>query len=63
MQEIKKVPCEVYSRIVGYFRPTRNWNKGKLQEFQERRVYIFPEESLEEAPAHENQRARQNLSD
>jgi anaerobic ribonucleoside-triphosphate reductase len=37
--EIKKVPCEVYSRIVGYFRPIRNWNKGKRQEFAERKEY------------------------
>jgi anaerobic ribonucleoside-triphosphate reductase len=37
--EMKKVPCEVYSRIVGYFRPIRNWNKGKRQEFVERKEY------------------------
>ena len=33
----KKVPCEVYSRIVGYYRPVSNWNEGKKQEFKERR--------------------------
>lgn len=27
---------EVYSRVVGYLRPTRNWNKGKAEEFKER---------------------------
>jgi len=36
---IKKVPCEVYSRIVGYLRPVQNWNKGKKQEFEERETY------------------------
>ncbi len=35
----KKVACEVYSRIVGYLRPIQNWNKGKQQEFQERKTY------------------------
>ncbi len=30
------VPCEVYSRVVGYFRPVQNWNRGKQQEFKER---------------------------
>ena len=35
----KKVPCEVYSRIVGYLRPVQNWNKGKRQEFEDRRTY------------------------
>jgi anaerobic ribonucleoside-triphosphate reductase len=29
-------PTEVYSRVVGYFRPVRLWNKGKRQEFEDR---------------------------
>jgi hypothetical protein len=28
--------CEVYSRIVGYFRPVQNWNAGKQEEFRDR---------------------------
>lgn len=31
--------CEVYSRIVGYFRPVQNWNIGKKEEFQHRVEY------------------------
>ena len=38
-----KIPCEVYSRIVGYLRPVQAWNKGKQQEFQERRTFSVPE--------------------
>jgi len=34
-----KVPVEVYSRVVGYFRPVNQWNKGKQQEFRERKEY------------------------
>ncbi len=30
---------EVYSRITGYYRPVKNWNDGKAQEFKERKVY------------------------
>ena len=30
---------EVYSRITGYYRPVKNWNAGKTQEFKERRTY------------------------
>jgi ribonucleoside-triphosphate reductase (formate) len=30
---------EVYSRIVGYFRSVRLWNKGKKQEFAERKTF------------------------
>ncbi|MCD6463633.1 MAG: ribonucleoside triphosphate reductase [Thermotogae bacterium] len=29
---------EVYSRVVGYYRPIRNWNDGKRKEFEERKV-------------------------
>ena len=31
--------CEVYSRVVGYLRPVQQWNKGKKQEFNERKTY------------------------
>jgi len=30
---------EVYSRVVGYFRPVNNWNKGKKEEFKERKTF------------------------
>lgn len=30
---------EVYSRVVGYYRPVQNWNKGKKEEFKQRKVY------------------------
>ncbi len=30
---------EVYTRIVGYFRPTKNWNPGKKEEFKDRLEY------------------------
>lgn len=31
--------CEVYSRVTGCFRPVAAWNKGKKEEFAERRTY------------------------
>jgi ribonucleoside-triphosphate reductase len=33
------MPTEVYSRIVGYYRPVQNWNEGKKQEYCERNTY------------------------
>lgn len=30
---------EVYSRVCGYFRPVANWNKGKKEEFRERKHF------------------------
>lgn len=36
-------PClartEVYSRVCGFFRPVQQWNKGKQEEYRERRLY------------------------
>ncbi|MBS7654427.1 MAG: ribonucleoside triphosphate reductase [Candidatus Bathyarchaeia archaeon] len=31
--------CEVYSRVVGYFRPIDQWNDGKQSEFRIRRTF------------------------
>ncbi len=30
---------EVYSRVCGYFRPVSNWNKGKKEEFHDRKTF------------------------
>ena len=32
---------EIYSRITGYYRPVKNWNNGKLKEFQMRKEYVI----------------------
>ncbi len=34
---------EVYSRITGYYRPVKNWNAGKTQEFKDRKTYSVEE--------------------
>ncbi len=31
--------AEVYSRITGYYRPVQNWNEGKTQEYNNRKLY------------------------
>jgi len=45
-QCVVKQPCEVYSRIVGYLRPINQWNKGKQEEYSQRKEYKIPEEVL-----------------
>lgn len=40
---MKEIPCEVYSRISGYMRPVKQWNKGKAEEFKERRFAKVPD--------------------
>ena len=43
MEKVKLVvPCEIYSRVVGYFRPVNQWNPGKREEFIERRTLRPP---------------------
>jgi ribonucleoside-triphosphate reductase len=39
LSHVEGAPAEVYSRIVGYYRSVRNWNKGKREEYGERRLY------------------------
>jgi anaerobic ribonucleoside-triphosphate reductase len=34
---------EIWSRVTGYFRPVRQWNKGKKEEFKDRVTYVNPE--------------------
>ncbi|MCS7170827.1 MAG: ribonucleoside triphosphate reductase [Aquificaceae bacterium] len=34
-------PTEVYSRVVGYYRPVQRWNRGKQEEFYQRLKYII----------------------
>jgi len=36
--------CEVYSRIVGYYSPVKNWNRGKREEFSARRTFKVNEQ-------------------
>jgi anaerobic ribonucleoside-triphosphate reductase len=51
MEKQKKIPVEVYSRVVGYFRPVNQWNKGKREEFSERKQFkLNPEDA---APVYE----------
>ncbi|WP_461208981.1 ribonucleoside triphosphate reductase [Desulfocurvus sp. DL9XJH121] len=34
-------PAEVYTRVVGYYRPVSRWNKGKQAEYEERKEYAM----------------------
>jgi ribonucleoside-triphosphate reductase len=41
-----KQPCEVYSRIVGYYRPLAQWNAGKTSEYHQRKVFRLKKKQL-----------------
>lgn len=36
LANVKGSECEVYSRVVGYFRPVKQWNDGKQEEYADR---------------------------
>lgn len=40
---MKQIPAEIYSRVSGYFRPVGQWNKGKQEEFKDRKTGIIKE--------------------
>lgn len=35
---------DIYSRVVGYLRPVSGWNKGKLEEFKQRKEFVLKSE-------------------
>lgn len=42
LDNVKGGPCEMYSRIVGFYRSVRNWNAGKQEEYKNRKEYSTP---------------------
>jgi len=41
-EEVLKVPCMVYSRVVGFLTPVQFWNDGKKAEYADRKVFALP---------------------
>ena len=39
---------EVYSRVVGYFRPVSSWNVGKQEEWKDRKFYKLEQSRSED---------------
>jgi len=38
LKKAKVIKAQVYSRVVGFYRPVEDWNKGKQSEFADRHV-------------------------
>lgn len=38
----ERQPCEVWTRVMGYFRPVSSFNRGKKGEFHERASFVEP---------------------
>jgi len=40
--------CEVYTRIVGYYRSIKNFNAGKADEYTSRKTFVTTKEECDE---------------
>jgi anaerobic ribonucleoside-triphosphate reductase len=47
-EKVLTVRAEVYSRVVGYYRPVTDWNEGKREEFKERNYLSRGSDELED---------------
>lgn len=39
MEKKERQKCEIYSRVVGFSTSVSQWNKGKKEEFKDRKTY------------------------
>ena len=42
LEESERQPCEVWTRVMGYYRPVEMYNTGKKGEFHERVEFAEP---------------------
>ena len=45
LKDEERQPCEIWTRVMGYFRPTNFYNLGKMQEFNERKYFSISKAS------------------
>ena len=39
LTDSERTRCEIWSRVMGYFRPVQFWNTGKQQEHRDRKYF------------------------
>ncbi len=42
LDDAERQPCEIWTRVMGYYRPVSAWNAGKQSEYHERVPYHQP---------------------
>jgi len=40
LADSERQPCEVWTRVMGYFRPVSSFNRGKQGEYHERTCFL-----------------------
>jgi ribonucleoside-triphosphate reductase len=53
---------EIFSRVVGFYRPIQMWNPGKKEEFRERKNFVVKGEYNDNTKKDENNRENSNNS-
>lgn len=53
---ITRTKCEIYTRVMGYYRPVSHFNIGKKSEFYSRNYFIEPEKKTSTPNQKFNQR-------
>ena len=48
MQKEIKVPCDIYSRVVGFYSKVQGWHPGKKSEWNDRLEYKINEKELKD---------------
>ena len=38
-ERMTRTRCQIYSRVVGFLTPISQWNKGKQEEFRDRKTF------------------------
>ncbi|MGC9319080.1 MAG: anaerobic ribonucleoside-triphosphate reductase [Armatimonadota bacterium] len=42
LDESERTRCEIWTRVMGYYRPVSMWNAGKQSEYADRRAFLEP---------------------
>lgn len=43
---VQRTECIIYSRVVGWLTPVKNYNKGKAAEYKDRKTFVVNESAL-----------------
>ena len=43
LEDEERTRCEIWSRVMGYFRPVSQWNIGKQSEWADREMFKIPD--------------------
>lgn len=44
LEDKDRQPCEIWTRVMGYYRPVSAFNKGKQSECKDRKMFKEPQE-------------------